>query len=458
MLEIPGIFDRAISRRRLLQFGACSAVGSLMNQSVLGAAASSQGKPIQSCILLMLYGGPSHLDSWDMKPRAPIEIRGEYQPIKTSVPGRVVCEHLPYCARLVDKLTVIRSMHHGMSNHNSAMYQALVGRRPKIDLDILGAHRAEDFPCVGSVLSHVTVEGQLPRTANPLVHVALPHVMHNVVDLPGQNAGFLGGRSDPLQVVHDPNRADFHVPDLSLPEGVSDDRLRGRWSLLRAFQTNEGQNGADSLEAYQNRAFDLLHSDAVQHALRIDGVPEKTRERYGRNTLGQSLLLARNLVEAGVRFINVNDKVYNGQDANWDSHEKIFPRHRALLSPFDQGFSALIEDLDQRGQLDTTLVIAMGEFGRTPKVNTNAGRDHWPDCYCAVIAGGGVAQGATYGESDRHGAYPVADRVTPGDLAATIFWRFGINPQHEIYDPLGRPFPLADGQPIKAIFPGVAIV
>lgn len=452
MLEIPGILDMTPLRRRFLQLGAYSAVASWLNQSCDRAAAATNGTPIQSCILLMLYGGPSHLDTWDMKPNAPIEIRGKYQPSRTSVPGRVVCEYLPLCGRLIDKLAVIRSLHHGMSNHNSAMYQALVGRRPKIDLDVLGAHRAEDFPCLGSALSYMAADGRLPRMVNPLTHVALPHVMHNVVDLPGQNAGFLGGQHDPLQVTSDPNNAGFRVADLTLPEGVNDSRFSDRKSLLSAIQASGNQDGLKALESYHQRASDLLRSAAVQEGFRIDREPDQIRDRYGRNSLGQSLLLARKLVEAGVHFINVNDKVYNGQDANWDSHANLFPRHRELLEPFDQGFSALIEDLDERGLLESTLVVAMGEFGRTPKVNTSAGRDHWPDCYSAVLAGGRVCPGATYGESDRYGAYPIADAVTPGDLAATIFWRFGIDPSHELYDPLGRPFSLADGRPIKSVF------
>jgi hypothetical protein len=352
-------------------------------------------------------------------------------------------------------MAIVRSMHHGMANHNSAMYQALVGREPKIDLDVLGANRAEDFPSLGSALSLMAATGHLPRTINPLVNIALPHVMHNVVDLPGQNAGFIGGEHDPLQITQDPNRSDFHVPNLGLPVGVSDQRMSRRLSLLHSIQAKSYASGLEPMQLYHDRAFDLLSSNTIQRAFQIDREKEQVRDRYGRNTLGQSLLLARRLVEADVRFINVNDKVYNGQDANWDSHANIFQRHRELLAPFDQGFSALIEDLDQRSLLDTTLVVVMGEFGRTPRVNASGGRDHWPDCYSIVLAGGRAAAGATYGESDRMGAYPVANGVTPGDLAATILWRFGIDWQHEFHDPLDRPFLLAEGRPIKALFPSI---
>jgi hypothetical protein len=456
MLEIPGILDlkRQVSRRTFLHCCGYGSVASLLNQSRLTASPSPPLRPIRSCIMVMLYGGPSHLDTWDIKPHAPVEIRGEYQPISTSVPGRIVCEHLPRLANLVDRVAVVRSMHHGMSNHNSAMYQALVGRRPKVDLDVLGADRASDFPSVGSVLGYMASSGGLPRSSTPLANVALPHVMHNVVYLPGQNAGFLGGQHDPFQISSDPNLPGFQVPNLSLPPDVSQQRMSERLALLRSLPTNAALSGEDSMQTYHQQALSLLESDAIQRAFRIDREPAQVRDRYGRNTFGQSLLLARKLVEADVRFIRVNDKIYNGQDTNWDSHLNIFPRHRDLLEPFDQGFSALIEDLDGRGLLSSTLVVCMGEFGRTPRVNASGGRDHWPDCYSVVVSGGGTAPGSTYGESDRYGAHPIADAVTPADLAATIFWRFGVDWRHEIHDQQGRPWQLAEGTPIKRLFPG----
>jgi len=452
VLEIPGILERSIARRRLLQAGGIGSVAAMLNQATLKAEADTSRTPIRTCILVMLYGGPSHIDTWDMKPQAPSEIRGEYQPVATSVPGRVVSEHLSRCASLVDRLAILRSMHHGMANHNSAMYQALVGRRPKIDLDVLGANRSEDFPGFGSALSYLTAAGKLAHPTDSLTNVALPHVMHNVVDLPGQNAGFLGGQHDPLQISHDPNRADFNVPNLRLPNGVTEQRMAKRLSLLQSVNGRLKNAGGTSVDLYHERATRLLHSESLQRAFRLHEESDAVRDRYGRNTLGQSLLLARKLVESGVRFINVNDKIYNGQDVNWDSHANVFPRHRELLAPFDLGFSALIEDLADRGLLDSTLVIVTGEFGRSPRINGNAGRDHWPDCYSVVFAGGGVEPGSTFGESDPMGAYPLSDAVTPGDLAATIFWRFGVNPLHQINDPLGRPAPIAEGKPIKGLF------
>lgn len=440
-----------LRRRQLLKMTAGSAAAMLLNHSAL-AKTSGAAKPIKSCIVVMLYGGPSHLDTWDMKPRAPREVRGEYQAISTSVPGRFVCEHLPQCAKIVHRLNVIRSLHHTMGNHNSAMYQALVGRLPKIDLDILGADRTTDFPSLGCAVSYMTSAGKLPKTGSPLVNVALPHVMHNVVDLAGQNSGFLLGKYDPLQITTDPNQPQFQVPNLSLPEGIPLPRMTDRLGLRGTLENQRGKGGDAGFDDYQNRALELIQSDEVHKAFRIENESDKTRDRYGRTTLGQSLLLARKLVESGVRFINVNDKVINGQDANWDSHANIFPRHKELLAPFDQGFSALIEDLQERGLLDETLVLVMGEFGRTPRVNASAGRDHWPNCYCAVMAGGGVRAGATFGESDREGAYPASDGVTPADMTATLLSRFGIDPKAEILDPLGRPLPLSEGTVSRGLF------
>ena len=401
----------------------------------------------------MHYGGPSHIDTWDMKPNAPAEIRGEYKPIATSVPGRIVCEHLPLMAQLVEKVAVIRSMHHPMTNHNSAVYEALVGRLPNGgDNDVLPADRASDCPSYGSVLSYLAEHGEFPRPRLPLTHVALPHILHNVVDLAGQNAGFLGSRYDPLQVTSDPSDASFRVNALRLPRDISANRLSSRRILLDRLNAQNFDSGDPRIRAYREQAFQLLQSKAVHRAFDIHAESPRMRDRYGRHKFGQSMLLARRLVEAGVPFVNVNDKRINGQLANWDSHATIFPRHKELLPVMDQGLSALIQDLDERGLLESTLVVSMGEFGRTPKINRNAGRDHWPQCYHALLSGGGVEGGSTYGTSDRIGAHPNESPVTPSDLAATLFWRFGIDPNHEIHDMFGRPFRLATGRPLRSLF------
>lgn len=422
---------------------------------LFGRTSAAPLRPIESCILIMYYGGPSHIDTWDMKPHAAREIRGEFKPISTSVPGRFVCEHLELTSRIVDRLSVIRSMHHPMTNHNSAMYESLIGRLPTGgDVDVLGADRNTDFPNHGAVLSYLTAAGKIDAKQNmPLVNVALPHVMHNVVNLAGQNAGFLGAKYDPFQIERDPNSKSFRIDELDPSRQISTDRQRSRRELLATLgETSPHQFNSPEYTENQARAWELIGKSNVRRAFQIGRESRKTRDRYGRHKLGQSMLLARRLVEAGVRFINVNDKVYNGQTANWDCHQDNFARHRELLPPADQAFTALIMDLEERNLLDTTLVIAMGEFGRTPRINRAAGRDHWPDCYSVVLAGGGVNGGSTFGESDRNGAFPISDAVMPSDLSATIFWRFGIDHRLEVLDPLDRPFPLADGSPMKELF------
>jgi hypothetical protein len=438
-------------RRQLLQFGSLACLGLSLPRLLAARASDAPFRPaarVRSCILLYYYGGPSHLDTWDLKPNAPAEIRGEFSPIATRVPGLHIGEHLPRTARIMDRVAVIRSMHHPMRNHNSAAVESLCGRTPlRGDLELL-ANDPNSSPCYGSALSYLTP----PSPAMP-THVALPHVMHNVVVLPGQNAGFLGAAYDPFQVTRDPNDAEFRVGELELAADLSQGRLEDRRTLLSRLEDPRRRDERGTMTVFQQRAFELLRSDTVRRAFDVSQEPATVRERFGRNTLGQSLLLARRLVEAGVRFVNVNDKITNGQLANWDSHENNFDRLKNdLLPPADQAFSALIEDLGDRGLLESTLVVALAEFGRTPRVNRNSGRDHWPDCFSVVLAGGGVRGGTVHGASDRFGAYPALDPVTPGDLATTIFERFGFDPATELRDLTGRPYRLAEGAPLTRLF------
>jgi hypothetical protein len=461
------MYDQAMSRRRLLRIGGLGSLGLTLTgllraESEHPAAPGRTGKnPIRSCILVFFYGGPSHIDTVDIKPKAPAEVRGQFASIATSVPGMRVCEHLPHTARVMDRLAIVHSMHHPMTNHNAAAFTTLCGRNPlKGDLELLGNDR-NDPPCYGAVLS-----ATLPERRGLPTSVALPHVMYNVVQLPGQVAGFLGSAHDPFQVSADPNAPDFRLGELELPGEVSIDRLDDRAALLHRLdarrrriearaeaEPREARGHIDPRDVYTEKAFRLLHSPAVRAAFDLAAEDPKLRDRYGRTKLGQSTLLARRLVEAGVRFVTVFDGQYNGQEANWDAHQSVFPRLKDnLLPPADQSFAALIDDLGSRGLLDETLVIGMGEFGRTPKINGTAGRDHWPFCYSVLLAGGGVRGGITHGSSDKLGAYPDTDAVTPGDLAATLFWRLGLDPAHEMIDLTGRPYKLADGQPIRAIF------
>jgi hypothetical protein len=447
----------SLSRRALLRIGGLGALG-LNLPGLLRAEAAlparRSGSPIRSCILVFYYGGPSHLDTWDMKPNAPREIRGEFRSIATNVPGRRVSEHLPQCARVMDRLAVIRGMHHPMTNHNAAAFATLSGRNPsKGDQELLGNDR-NDPPCLGSTLS-----ARLPQRLGLPSFVALPHVMRNVVTLPGQGAGFLGSAHDPLQVSGDPSDVDFRVGELDLPGGVSLDRLEHRATLLHLLDDQAARadwlSAAGAMDVYSEKALRLLHSGAVRRAFHLSEEDPRVRDRYGRTKHGQSVLLARRLVEAGVRFVSVHDHEVNGQLANWDSHANVFPRHKDdLLPPADQALSALVDDMTARGMLDETLIIAMGEFGRTPRINGTAGRDHWPFCYSVVLSGGGVGGGVTFGSSDKFGAHPESDGVTPGDLVATLLWRFGLDPGDEIVDLTGRPYRLAEGQPIRALFPG----
>ena len=434
---------RRISRRGILALSA----GPFLAPAASAAAVRHTGegrKSIRSCIILFFYGGPSHIETWDPKPEAPAEIRGEFRAIDTAAPGVRIAEHLPLTARVMRDVALVRSMHHPMRNHNSAAVEALCGRTPLGgDLELL-ADDSLSFPCFGSSLAYAD------PSAGVLPAVALPHVMYNVVRLPGQTAGFLGAQYAPFQVESEPNSDAFSPGELDPHRLLGPDRLLRRRDLL----ARSGGAGASSqsLPPY-DRAFDLLAAEEIRKAFRIQAETAPMRDRYGRNRLGQSLLLARRLVEGGVRFITVFDGIHNGQEANWDSHVAIFPRHRDhLLPPADRGFSTLVADLRDRGLLESTLVVALGEFGRTPRINSSAGRDHWPDCFSIALAGGGVRGGCVLGASDAEGAYPADDPATPGDLAATLFWRFGLDWRQEIRDATGRPYPLANGRPLTALF------
>jgi hypothetical protein len=389
-----------------------------------------------------------------MKPGAPREVRGEFNSIATSVPGIAVSEHMPHSSRVVDRLAIVRSLHHPMTNHNAAAFATLCGRLPgRGDKELL-SDIADDPPCLGSILSE-----QLPERPGRPTFVALPHVMYNVVQLPGQSPGFLGTRHGPFQLTTDPNASDHRPGELELPGDLSLHRLDDRVSLLRLVdgqlrRQDEAVAAAEvRRDVYLGKALDLLRSPALRRAFRLAEEDPKLRDRYGRTKHGQSLLLARRLIEGGVRFVAVYDHQRNGQLANWDAHENVFGRLKDdLLPPADRAFAALIDDLTGRGLLESTLVLALGEFGRTPKINRNSGRDHWPFCFTAVMAGGGVRGGLVHGASDAMGAYPDRDGVTPGDLAATLFWRFGLDPSAEIRDRAARPYRLAEGRPVTALF------
>ena len=441
--------------------------------SAAPAAEPSGISPIKSCIIVFYYGGPSHLDTYDMKPNAPSDIRGEFQPISTSAPGIFVSEHLPHMSRVMHKVALIRTMHHNNRLHDSASTESLTGRpSPNGDREEF-APINQFYPCFGACLSYLWQNRGIE-----IPHAALPFVFHNVVDTPCQGGGFLGTKFDPLQITLDLETKSYRAGALTLPAGQSSSLLSERRRLLEALELAATSHATTALgdqwRMFCDKAFQLLGSETLRRALDLNHETTAMRDRYGygpapvsigegggggngsemgygRQMRGQNLLLARRMVEAGVPFVNVYDFRQQGQ--NWDAHFKNFNQHKTHLLPLaDQSLSALIEDLDHRGLLDSTLVVAMGEFGRTPKINADGGRDHWPDCYTVLLAGGGVKGGSVYGTSDRLGAFPASDPVTPSDLAATIFWRFGIDPATEVHDLTGRPVRLSDGQPVVSLF------
>jgi len=454
-----------MTRRDCVKIGAIGLGGLALPDlfRLRGLAEGSRPAPkAKSVILLFLSGGPSQLDMWDMKPDAPVEIRGTFRPVDTNVPGLQVCQHMPRMARLADKYAIIRSVAHSQSAHPAAAYWMMAGgpiARPAPDASFLSR---VDRPHVGSALARVL--GPAVPSMPPFVMV--PEAMApNGPDRAGQHAGFLGASFDPYRINSDPNQPDYSPGVLVPPAELSAARLRGRRALLDQFEhpatvspgavLGHADPGVDpGMDEFQARAFDLLSSAAARHAFDITAETAATRDRYGRHSFGQSTLLARRMVEAGVRLVHVNwvrhDNGKGGQ--GYDTHGKHLDTARiSLLPPTDAAFSSLVEDLDARGLLDDTLVIMMGEFGRTPRFNDAAGRDHWPHCFSVVMAGGGIQGGRVYGASDRIGAYPAADPVTPEDLLATLYHCLGVDPHAPILDQQERPFPLADGHPILGL-------
>ncbi|MBX6315633.1 MAG: DUF1501 domain-containing protein, partial [Isosphaeraceae bacterium] len=408
----------------------------------------------RSVILLFLSGGPAHMDMWDMKPDAPEEIRGTFQPIATNVPGIQITEHMPRMARLADKYAIIRSVHHRQANHPAAAYWMMIGSPIARPVPEAGFMSRADRPHPGSALAKL-----LGRSPALPPFVMLPEAMQpNGPERSGQHAGFLGAAYDPYRINSDPNQPDYSPGALEPPPDVPADRLEARRALLDIVSQQaehlERALTVQGMDASYTKAFDLLASPAAQRAFDITAEPDATRDRYGRHVFGQSVLLARRLVEAGVRLVHVNWVRHDGGKGGqgYDSHRDHLDWAKTeLLPPTDAAFAALIEDLDARGLLDETLVILMGEFGRTPRFNKNAGRDHWPNCFSVVLAGGGIRGGQVLGASDKNAAYPAADPVGPEDLIATLYYCLGVDPHTLIYDQQDRPYILVDGTPLHAL-------
>jgi hypothetical protein len=454
------------SRRPLLQIGGSGLLGLTLpkllqarQQQLRQPAASQPSGRAKSVIFLFQWGGPSHVDTFDMKLNAPDGYRSLFSPISSSVPGLHVCEHLPATAKVLHRIAQIRTVHHTMNNHNSAGYTALTGVEPPIDDQRL-RESLDLFPGYGSV-----VDAMAPAAAGLPTSVSFPYQIADGSVTPGQRASFLGRQYDPLFFRDDPNAPDFRLTQLSLPGDVSLDRLSNRRGLQeiinRQARELDQSAAAQGLNAFYGRALEMLNSPDVRRAFDLSVEPQELREAYGRTTYGQSCLLARRLVEHGVKFVTVYFAASIGgrskTDGGWDTHGFDNTRMYEILPEWhlpmtDHTLPVLLNDLSDRGLLDDTLVLWMGEFGRTPKINGSISRDHWPKCYTALMAGGGVQGGAVYGASDKYGAVPDRDPVAIGDLAATLYYALGIDHNQEVHDNLNRPLPLAKGRPVAEIF------
>jgi hypothetical protein len=456
------------TRRQALRLG----MGGLAGLSLPSLAGAGSVRPRATRgIFIFLCGGPSQLDLWDPKPEAPEEIRGAFRPIATSVPGVRFTELIPSVARHADKLAILRSMTHDSPDHNVGIAHTLGGRPPSRPDDVYVAPL--DHPALGAILNRLCGDcGLLPPWVilpRPFTTLSPPHK--------GQSAGFLGPAYDAV-ALDEPKRDSLAPKDLGfdafhLPPQVGPDRFRARRALLAASQA--GGAGPASLPAHDRwaamveKSAAMLVGESCRRAFDLTREDPRLRDRYGRNEYGQSLLLARRLVESGVRFVNVFWTYFDEKGCQfnlWDNHgvtadvcgvggartglEMI--KHPYCTPSFDRAFSALLEDLVGRGLLDETLVAVAGDFGRTPRINATAGRDHWPSCYTQILAGGGIRGGAVYGASDRNAAY-VKDRpVSPADFHATILHAFGLPADATIPDPLGRPVRISEGTPLASLF------
>ena len=456
-----------IVRREFLQVGFSGLLGLSVADMLRGQAATAastrtgKAPTAKSVILVFLTGGLGHLDSFDMKPDSPEGIRGEFKPISTKVQGIQMCEHLPGLAARADQLAIVRSLSHEHTNHLNATHQLLTGHpQPGAFFDKIASR--DDYPCYAGALNSIK-----PRSDGIPSGVMLPtYLMEGPLTWPGQHAGFLGPRHDPWQIRQDPNSAGFREESLRLPDGFSVERVDRRRNLLEEISVQQehwasasevgSSKAKDALSGQREVAFNLLLSGKVARAFEIQHEDPRTRDRYGRHMFGQSLLMARRLVQAGVPIVQVN----MGRVQTWDTHSGNFTTLKGrLLPPTDRGVSALLDDLQTHGLLDETLVVVTGEFGRTPKIgsstgnaNSGDGRDHWSACFSAAFAGGGVQGGQVIGQSDRNGAYPASTPYSPADFAATIYHAVGIDPETELRDRFQRPLRLCNGSPIAPLF------
>lgn len=460
--------DFGVTRRSALKMGALSAAGTLIPWTVgAGESVQSHRATAKRCISIYLCGGPSQPDLWDLKPDAPAGIRTVFSPIQTSVPGLHFGELIPQVARHADKLALIRSMTHNNNDHNGAIAHTLMGQLPRVVSDFYVSRG--DHPGVGGILQKLLGDcGDLPAWVvlpRPFTTYSPPYK--------GQSGGFLGPSYDPLMFHKEAKgsltEAPLKLDAIQLGNDVNPLRLAERKALLGHLTQPLNTVATARLQTFYEKSFQLLDDAATTSVFDLEREPASVRDRYGRNEYGQSFLMARRLVEAGVRFVNVFWTFFDAKGCQfnlWDNHGVASDvcgidgqitgvqqlTHHYCTPSFDRSFSALLDDLSQRGLLDDTLVCVTGEFGRTPKINGWNGRDHWAHCYTALLAGGGIRGGTVYGASDANGAYVKDSPVTPEDLAATILHAFGLSPETPIPDELGRPVRITTGEPVRAVF------
>ena len=443
------------TRRSLLRVGGFGLLGLSFPQFLEAASKARPKASAKAVIFLHQWGGPGQHETFDPKPDAPETVRGWYGATKTKLPGVLFGERIPKLAALADKLTLIRCMQHTMKHHNSAGYYSLTGVAPPTDDQRLRDNH-DLAPAYGSIVDRLA-----PSPPGVPTFVSFPHVIADGPSTPGQQASFLGKEHDPLLLNRDPTRDGFQLPELTLPDNISVERMHDRKSLLNLINGQaerlESALGKSGLDEPHRKAVEMLTSPRFRQTFDLSKESDATRDRYGRTAYGQSCLLARRVVEAGAKFVNVYfARSIGGKGQGWDYHgfdgEKATSRLDELLPMTDQTLPALLMDLEERGMLESTLVVWVGEFGRTPRISALGGRDHWPQCYSAVLAGGGMKKGFVYGASDKLGAYPMVGEAGPEALAATMFEALGIDPNTELIDKLKRPVPIARAKPIREVF------
>ena len=438
----------SLARRDFIKVGVGAAIG-LGFRTANAAERSGSGKT-KSVILVNLTGGLSHIDSLDMKPEAPVEIRGEFKPSSTAIPGIQICDHLPQLAARMKHWALVRSLSHRENGHLPGTHRLLTGatmpNQRGTDLDNILSRK--DWPCYAAGLDYLR-----PRHDGVPNGVTLPRsLIEGPLTWPGQHAGFLGAAHDPMLVTQDPNSPNFRMDAFALPDGTTPARVEARQNLLEQLESNG--IGDAAFRDHQKQAFEMLASGRVAGAFRIDREPVTVRDRYGRNQFGQSLLLARRLSQAGVPIVQANMGIVQ----TWDTHTDNWGKLKTQLLPWlDQALGALIDELDAEGRLNETFVVVSGEFGRTPKVSTLPGekipgRDHWASVYSGLFAGGGVVGGRVIGKSDRVGAHPVTTSYTPFDIGATIYQALGVDADREIRDSQNRPSRICTGSPMDVLF------